>query len=123
MGPRTPDELARIYRAADALILPSRGEGFPLSVQEAIASGLPAFVCADPAYERYVSTLGHRLVPVGSPGQPADAAYFHRALKDYFAAPPREPSGTPPQSWDGIAAQHEALYDRVRELRVTSSAR
>lgn len=40
----THAELANLYRAADLLILPSQGEGFPLVVQEAFACGLPAMV-------------------------------------------------------------------------------
>jgi glycosyltransferase involved in cell wall biosynthesis len=38
--------LAELYRACDCVVLPSTGEGFPLVVQEAIASGLPV-VCAE----------------------------------------------------------------------------
>ena len=37
-------QLAELYRAADLLVLPSQGEGFPLVIQEAFASGLPALV-------------------------------------------------------------------------------
>ena len=33
--------LAEIYQVCDIFILPSRGEGFPLSIQEAMASNLP----------------------------------------------------------------------------------
>ena len=39
-----PDELARIYSAADVLLSTSMGEGFGLAVLEAQACGLPAIV-------------------------------------------------------------------------------
>lgn len=42
---RQDASLAELYQAADLLILPSYGEGFPLVIQEAFACGLPA-VCS-----------------------------------------------------------------------------
>ncbi|OAI30620.1 hypothetical protein A1351_08355 [Methylosinus sp. R-45379] len=41
--------LALLYRAADVLLLPSVGEGFPLVIQEALACGLPIVCGADTA--------------------------------------------------------------------------
>lgn len=43
------DELRALYQAADLLLLPSVGEGFPLSVQEAMACGTPALIGAETA--------------------------------------------------------------------------
>jgi glycosyltransferase involved in cell wall biosynthesis len=58
-------ETASIYRACDIFILPSEGEGFPLSVQEAMASGLPIITTDDEGYRPYNfdRTLLHLIKP------------------------------------------------------------
>jgi glycosyltransferase involved in cell wall biosynthesis len=49
--PRVPAEsMPDFYAAADVLFLPSRGEGLPLTVQEALCSGVPVVVSDDPAF-------------------------------------------------------------------------
>jgi D-inositol-3-phosphate glycosyltransferase len=53
IGKLNQKELADYYRAADVFVLPSEGEGFPLSIQEAMAAGLPIITTYDDGYGRY----------------------------------------------------------------------
>jgi len=59
LGPLTQEELAEVYKACDIFVLPSEGEGFPLSIQEAMASGLPIITTDDEGYNIYAFNRDH----------------------------------------------------------------
>ena len=67
-GPLAPAEVRREYRAADVFVLPSHGEGMPISLLEAMAAGLPSIV-SDVGAVREVLQDGREgcLVPAGAP--------------------------------------------------------
>jgi glycosyltransferase involved in cell wall biosynthesis len=45
-GSKTPDEVAELLNAADAFCLPSFAEGLPVSIMEAMATGIPVIATA-----------------------------------------------------------------------------
>src|SRR3954468_1109352 len=76
LGALPPARVAELYRAADAFLLPSRGEGFPLTVQEAMASGLPVVLSDDPGYRSSLQGAGE-----GATQVPLDGARIARAIE------------------------------------------
>ncbi len=64
LGHQPYDEMPALYRGADALVLPSRAEGTPRTVLEALACGTPA-ACSDLPHLRSSFGDSVRYFPVG----------------------------------------------------------
>ena len=76
-----PDAMASMYRAADVFLLPSHGEGLPLSVQEAMATGLPVIVSQD---EGFTSMLANENACIATE---RTAAAFRKPLEQLAQDP------------------------------------
>jgi D-inositol-3-phosphate glycosyltransferase len=120
LGPLPSERVAELYRAADALLLPSRGEGFPVTVQEAMASGLPVVMTNDPSYARYLDGAGDgvRLVP---PAPEAIARTLESLVGDVHARAVAGRAGLEHArsafTWEQAAQRHEQLYEGLLAAR------
>ncbi|HZT82781.1 MAG TPA: glycosyltransferase family 4 protein, partial [Gemmataceae bacterium] len=94
LPPRPQAEVAELYRAADLFVLPSYREGFPLVVQEALASGLPVILSDDEGYGPYRGLPGLSFCPL-------DPAAIRRAILAGLG------SGRPGPGGDGSNALDE----------------
>lgn len=80
LGHVSYDVMPGVYRAADVLILPSRAEGVPRTVLEALATGTPVVVSDLPQVRSLVDGAGYT-VPV------EDTDGFAAALEQVFVDP------------------------------------
>ena len=75
-------ELPDLYRAADVLVQPYRGEGFCLPALEALACGLPLIVTAGGPTDEFASDACAWRIPARQVPLPADALPVEFALVD-----------------------------------------
>jgi len=115
LGALPPHRVAELYRASDAFLLPSRGEGFPLACQEAMASALPVVLSDDAPYRTILAGAGRAASLV-----PAKAAAVLEALRAVL--PVAREAGVEARafaqrrfSWDRAAEEHVALYRRLMD--------
>ena len=113
LGARPPEEIERLFRAADAFAFPSVKEGFGLAALEALAAELPV-VASDLDVFRSFMTDGESalLTPTGDAGALARAlatVAVDGELRARLRAGGREVARE--YTWDAAAATHERAYE------------
>ena len=83
----TPDDVAALYRACDALVHPYRGEGFGLPIAEAMACGLPVVVTNHGAALDFCDADTAVLIPAVVGPVPADGGLPASTTGYWWAEP------------------------------------
>lgn len=118
LGAPDDDTLAKIYRASDAFLLPSHGEGgFPLTAREAMASGLPVILRDDATYRAALdpAPAGVRFVapePRAIVNAIGDVLALGLAARGEVTAYARRQF-----HWSRTVDEHLQLYERLRTQR------
>jgi glycosyltransferase involved in cell wall biosynthesis len=103
-GRVSDEELAALYSAADALVLPSEDEGFGLTPHEALACGTPVAAYAIPALRETLSeNPAVRLV------EPGDLDALLAAAEDLTGHEAQAAGRT----WADVARETVAVYERA----------
>lgn len=106
------DEMPAVYRGADALVLPSRAEGLPRTVLEALASGVPAVVSDLEHVAPIVDGVGQS-VPVG------DRRGFTEALETVLQGTERQPREAivDTHDWSDTVARTTTALERIADYK------
>lgn len=106
------DDVAGLLRASDLFVFPSRREGMPNAVLEAMATGLPVVLCpfAGLSHELGEPERHHRLVP-------HDAGALADAVDALLAAPEQARAlGREARAWVEKTMDLEVTLDRYADL-------
>ena len=124
LGRKSRTELAEVYQSADALLLPSVGEGYPLVIQEALACGLPVFCGQDSAAADPDASAMLHAVDI-DPADPAGtAARLSAAIFRTQLGPRLELADYARKTydWDANAAWLEQCLQSVSTLRLSDAS-
>lgn len=110
------EELRHEFRSADAFVLPSRHEGFPVAILEAWAAHLPVIATAVGGVPSVCTPQTAVLVP------PNDPAALATAMVDVLRHPDRREAlatggyrlARDRFTWDAVAERYRAVYQGVR---------
>lgn len=108
LGHLSYEEMPAVYRGVDALILPSRAEGLPRTVLEALASGVPVVVSNLKQVAPVVSGVG-RAVPLG------DIDAFATAVEEVLTGTQRSPRSVVEHQYDWASTVTETTA-RLQEM-------
>jgi glycosyltransferase involved in cell wall biosynthesis len=110
LGALPHHRMASLYACVDVMLHTATGEGFPLAVQEAVASGIPVVLLWDEGYgrwlhrglvaaaERPADVAGQLIAVVGDPCHRAAMAAEGRAWAEQH------------WSWEATVAAYEEIY-------------
>lgn len=110
------DDVDRLLAAADVFVQPSRSEGLPLAILEAMGHGLPVVATrVGGMAEAIVEGETGRLVEPGQPEALADAlrVLLEDADRRRRAGEAGRARAVSQFSVEGMALRYEALYDRL----------
>lgn len=113
------EEMGPLLTAADAVVLPSRWEGLPLTLLEALARGRPTVASAVGGVPEVIEDGVHgRLVPAGDPRALADALEMFQRRPDVATRLGGEGARRVRDhySWERVIEAFESVYDDVLGL-------
>ena len=114
--------MSALFACVDVMVHASTGEGFPLAMQEAMASGLPLAVLWDPGYAAWLDrSVIAACDSIGELGSAVRTLAVDAGSRDRLSRAGREWTERR-WSWDATVDAYEKLYTSVTHTKHASTA-